>query len=466
MENFTSFVCDLNIVNESYRLAVGTVFENILPFKDGLLKKEKPCLMAGLDYDTPWTRDTAINVWNAMALLSPEVSKNTLLSVLIKENGGIRIGGQYWDAIIWTIGAYHYYKVTLDEEFFDVMFEAIKNSLKYFEDTEFDKEKNLFRGAAVYGDGVAAYPDKYTNENKDPRVWAWQDNHPKERFPVGFGLPMFALSTNCVYYEAYRIFAEICKIANKPYADYEKKADDLKKAINVNFWNEKKGSFDYLAGECDYQEGLGISFLLLFDIADNIKKNKIFENINITPNGIACVYPSFKRYLNYGGFGRHSGTVWPHVQGFFALAALSEGKTQYFENEFFWLTEKAVRDMQFSEIYHPLTGEIYGGLQEETSCYKQFLLWSSARCQTWSATAYLAMIYYGICGLNFTGNKLVIKPFLPHKMNKVVLKNLKFGNKILNLEIFRNKDYPFESEININSSKETINLKLSVKQDF
>ena len=41
----------------------------------------------------------------------PEVSRNTLLSVLMRDpdSGRVRVGGQYWDAIIWAIGAWTYF---------------------------------------------------------------------------------------------------------------------------------------------------------------------------------------------------------------------------------------------------------------------------------------------------------------------------------------------------------------------
>ena len=41
---------------------------------------------------------------------------------------------------------------------------------------------------------------------------------------------------------------------------------------------------------------------------------------------IACVEPSFDRYLKKGGYGRHSGVVWPHAQGFWARAAFEKGE--------------------------------------------------------------------------------------------------------------------------------------------
>lgn len=119
-------------------------------------------------------------------------------------------------------------------------------------------------------------------------------------------------------------------------------------------------------GGCDYQEGLGIAFALLFDVANEKQKISTLNNYATTEYGIPCVYPSFPRYNtdNGMGFGRHSGTVWPHVQGFWADAAAQNNRTDIFDKEFLSQTENAVRYYQFAEIYHPITGEIYGGRQE------------------------------------------------------------------------------------------------------
>ena len=57
------------VIEQAYRMAVGDLIGNIIPFKDGLLEREAPAIMAGLDYNTPWTRDTAINTWNGAGLL-------------------------------------------------------------------------------------------------------------------------------------------------------------------------------------------------------------------------------------------------------------------------------------------------------------------------------------------------------------------------------------------------------------
>src|SRR5437867_2651395 len=94
------FTSNQAMLNRAFRIALGDLYGNIAPFQDGLLDQVEPVVLAGLDYDTPWTRDAAINTWNAAGLVVPVVTRNTLLSVLDRDERGLRIGGQYWDAII------------------------------------------------------------------------------------------------------------------------------------------------------------------------------------------------------------------------------------------------------------------------------------------------------------------------------------------------------------------------------
>jgi len=114
-----------------YALAVRTLLANVKPWKDGLLRTEAPAIMAGEHYHKPWTRDAAYNTWNAAALLLPEAARNTLLSTLKEEDGQVLIGGQYWDAIAWTTGAWAYYAVTGDADFLPLAYQATVNSLAW-----------------------------------------------------------------------------------------------------------------------------------------------------------------------------------------------------------------------------------------------------------------------------------------------------------------------------------------------
>lgn len=458
------FACSDETLTEAYKIAITDCLSNVKPFRGGLITTPQKCIIAGADYTTPWTRDAAINVWNAFALLDGEVSKNTLFSVLKKIGNRYYIDGQYWDAMIWAIGAYQYYLVSNDNEFLEIAQNAVTNSLAKFEREEFDAADNLFRGAAVYGDGVAAYPDRYANSGSSGiESWVNVPENANQVVNIGVGLPMKALSTNCVYYQSYILLAKMNELLGISTESPLKKAAALKDAINKHFWNEEKGTYDYLAYECDYQEALGISFALLFGIADERKTALVLQNTYSTAQGIACVWPSFDRYLTLGGYGRHAGTVWPHAQGFWARACSENGFTDGFEHELYTLAEKAVRDGQFYEIYHPDTGEVYGGLQGYGSpTNNDIFLWGSCSHQTWSATAYLSCIYYEILGATIEKDSITFDPYLPTGVNEATISGLKVGNTTFNIILVRGDQYAASASFST-TSEGSVTVTLAVK---
>ena len=292
----------------------------------------------------------------------------------------------------------------------------------------------MFRGPAVYGDGIAAYPDKYSKcPNQGSGILEWVDYPGNPVYPKGYGIPMKALSTNCVYFKAYEILAEMAHALGEPAKEFEEKAAAMKKAINKNFWNEKRGSYDYLAGECDYAEGLGLAFAVLFGIADERQTALIRENTHICAHGIPCVWPTFWRYECLDGYGRHSGTIWPHIQGFWARAMHRAGHQESFEKELYLMAQKAVRDMHFSEIYHPDTGALYGGMQEQGP--GGIVEWDSRRKQTWSATAFLSLIYFEILGLTMEDGEPVFHPQLPINCGHMRIRGFEVAGWLFDLDI-------------------------------
>lgn len=416
----------------------GDIVGNVVPFADGLLEQERPVLLAGLDYNTPWTRDAAINTWNGAGLLLPEVTLNTLRSVLKRENGQLMIAGQYWDAIIWTIGAWWQYLYTGDKVFLAEAYEATRNSLAYFEQNEFNAELNLFRGPACYGDGVAAYPALYARANGSSSILDWPQANPEYVAKPGYGIPMHALSTNCLYYQAYvtliAMAQELELMADRAWSP---KAKALKQAINTHFWNVETQAYRYLVGplgDCDHQEGMGNSFALLFGIANAERAAAILEKQHVTPQGIPCLWPNFRRYASADGmsFGRHSGTIWPHIQAFWGHAASLYQHHEQFLHELRTLAEHAVRDGQFYEIYHPVNGLPYGGVQEKDG---EVVTWESCRHQTWSATGFVRLVLMGLLGMRFTPTGITIRPALPGSIEGVHLKGLSYRDASIDLRI-------------------------------
>ena len=417
------FSCGNRELEQAFSLALATLASNTKPGAAG------PCLMAGADYPTQWTRDAAINVWFAEALVDPETARNTLLSVLEERENGLEVGGQYWDRIIWAIGAERLWNVTGNESFARLAYDVLRHTAERCIREEYDPEDGLFRGPAVYGDGVSAYPPKYRNLSLSSSILRWPGEHPGERAAAGAGIPMKALSTNCIYEHAFRIIAGFARCTGKDSSEWTGRADELKEAIRLAFRNPATGLFDYLAKECDAQESLGLAFAILFGIADGEESRSILAHAYRTRHGIPCVWPAFPPY-NRKGYGRHCGTVWPHIQGFWALAALKAGRGELFAEELFALASHAVRDGQFAEIYHPEDGRIYGGIQEGGG---EYLEWRSCGRQTWSAAAFLAMVFYGIFGLNPDGSPG--QPFLPEGIRYAKLEGLYAGGKEICLMI-------------------------------
>lgn len=421
------FACGDETLERAFRLALGAFAINTRRVSSGLLTEPRPCLMAGLDYPSPWTRDAAINVYFAAALLAPDLARNTLLSVLEARDGGAVIGGQYWDRIIWLLGAERYWKTTGDRAFARLASDAGRRTMEICLREEYDPADGLFRGPAVYGDGVSAYPVRYRNPSLSSSILRWSREHPALRAPTGGGIPMKALSTNCAYQRAFRALALLAEALGEDPAGFLRRAEALKAAVNRAFWNPDTGLYDYLAGECDAQESLGLAFAVLFGIADEDRARSVFARAHRTDHGIPCVWPPFPPY-DASGYGRHCGTVWPHIQGFWALAALRAGRGDLFSRELSALAGHAVRDGQFAEIYHPEDGRIYGGIQEGGG---EYLEWRSCAWQTWSATALLAMVFYGIFGLDEEGNPG--QAFLPENIPFAELSGLRVRGRELRL---------------------------------
>ncbi len=429
---YPCFSCGNRELEQAFVLAAETLASNTKPIADGKPGKGSACLMAGADYPTQWTRDAAINVWFAEALLDPETARSTLLCVLEDRGNGPEVGGQYWDRMIWAIGAERLWEVTGDTDFAYLAYDALRRTAEQCIREEYDPEDGLFRGPAVYGDGTSAYPERYRNPSLTSSILRWPGEHPEQRAAAGVGIPMKALSTNSVYEHSFRVIARLARLRGEDGSGWIHRADALREAIRHAFWNPGTGLFDYLAGECDAQESLGLAFAILFGIADAEQTRSVMEHAFRTEQGIPCVWPAFPPY-RAKGYGRHCGTVWPHIQGFWALAALKAGRSGLFADELYALARHAVRDGQFAEIYHPEDGRIYGGIQEGGGKY---LEWRSCERQTWSAAAFLAMVFYGIFGLKPDGS--AGQPCLPEGIGYAELNGLYAGGKEIHLRIGRN----------------------------
>ena len=434
--------CSDSTIERAFAIALDDLALNIVPLKDGVLEYEELVIRAGGGYEKPWTRDAAINVWNGAGLLYPEEARSTLLATLERGDGGLRIGaeyGQYWDAIISALGVWSYYLYTGDRQLLILGFEAICNSLAFLERTEFDGERDLFRGPAVYGDGVSAYPDIYARTvGGHSSILRWVGANREHTSKPGYGLPMLALSTNCLYFRVYQILPTMAEeVAAESDRNWKIMASRLREAINRHFWMPVGGHYRYLVdpfGGSDVQESLGHSFAILFGVADGEQRESLFQTQHVTAEGIPCLWPCFDRYRRDEEYGRHSGTVWPPIQGFWAEAAARHGHADLVAGELHTLAKRAVRDGQFFELYHPETAKPYGGLQEWEG-RGIVNTWESYPHQTWSATAFLRIILLGITGMRFGTNGVRFEPCLPSPLETVELEGLRYRRATIDVVV-------------------------------
>ena len=416
--------CDNSQIKDAYDLAVNTVQINV----------RRGILAAGGDYGGEWTRDIAINSWNGVSLIMPGVAEKSLWSVTINKD---TIGHQYWDKIIWVIAALNHYNITGDPGFLKQSYRCSDNTMNQLEKNVFDKEYGLFTGPAVLADGIAGYPEPvFDKTNYSSFVLDHKD-----------ASTIKCLSTNCLYYGAYISLIEMATTLQKDSEvidNYKSKASRLKDAILKYFYNEKENKLYYLIdhqGNIDKsQEAMGYSFAVIFGIINKDQAFRLINNTVTSKYGITCVYPDFPRY-SPDKPGRHNNILWPMATGFFAQACILGNNMKSFTDELNGLTHLALDEdkgnYQFWEIYNPYTGKPDGGYQaagKERPDYH----WNSCRLQTWSATAYIHMIHFGLAGIRVCNDFLRLEPFLPENIHYLKLTDLLYRQARLSIVLIGN----------------------------
>ncbi len=395
----------------------------------GLLSPDAPFLIrAGGDYNTPWTRDASINSWCAGSLLEPEVARNTLLAVCQKDESGryiIQLDNQSWDKIVWATGAYDYWITTGDDAFLPVAYQIISTALETLEETRYNSDFGLFTGGSFFNDGIAGYP---LNLHAAGNNSSFVGDHPAVK-------EIMSLSTNCLYYHAYQVAAEMAQALDDSAsaAHWEQKRTWLKAAVHLQLWDKETGTFYYFrypnGTAARYQEACGSIFALLFGLVNEPENLQLLHRLKTSPRGILSIVPAFPGLFSEEQPGRHNNLIWPFINGLYIMAAAENGQEDLVTAALRSLT-KLVENTQgeFYEIYHAKTGLPDGGWQ----CGQH---WASCHHQTWSASAYLGAIYKGIFGLHPCQKGLSFRPCIPNRMADAQLDGLTIRGMQLHLTI-------------------------------
>lgn len=399
-------------LDRAFALAVRTVDLNTA---DSLLK-------AGSGYGGEWTRDIAINTWNGVSLLRPEIARFSLWSVTTDDRS--RVGHQYWDKIIWVVAAYNHYLVTGDRDFLRRAYLCSKNTIAELEDSAFERRYGLFMGPAVFQDGIAGYDEPVCDPENDSSYVLDHKN----------ASAIKCLSTNCTYYAAYRALAAMSRLeGDNLAAGFERRAKALRTAIRKNLYDPTGNKLNYLVDHRGvvhpYQEALGIAFAGLSGVVTPAEMSRIVRGAYVSDFGIPCVYPAFPRFTVEQP-GRHNATIWPFVNAFYADAAMRAGQTEAFESELKNMARLAIEygPDNFQEVYNMTTGAPDGGWQRGKK-------WWLNPHQTWSATGYLRLFLLDVFGMEFSTEGLTLRPAGLNGFDRIELKDVPYRNALLDITL-------------------------------
>ena len=364
-------------------------------------------LRAGGGYADPWTRDAAINAWQAGAWLLPEVSADTLRMVC-EPRDRVVWDDQWWDQVIWVVGAHRVAMVTGDPAWARWAYRVGLATVERL-DERCREPDGLYRGPAVMTDGITGYPPQLHDRGRAGESFVL--DHPgTER--------LRCLSTNALYVWAFRAMAELAEVAGDQPSPWTARADALAAGVRSAFWIEQEERFGYLRttdGRCfDDQEGLGLALAILSGTATGDQVPATLAHLRRAPGGLPAVWPHYEGFDD-DRFGRHNGALWPMIMGVWAQAEASVGDADAFGHDLDLLCRLFENgDDRFFELYHPVTGQPDGGWQIGRH-------WRSEPDQTWSAATLIGTVLHGVAGLQPHWDRLDCRPCLPPGLESIEL---------------------------------------------
>lgn len=414
------------------------VARNVVPGRSP--DEPKRYLRAGGGYADPWTRDAAVNAWQAGCWLFPEITGSTLEMVCDNQNGVVW-DTQWWDQSIWIIGSWFQGVVARDLDWVGYTYLVGRTTLSRQERHGFDQDAGLFRGPAFIADGISGYPRSLHDPNLDHESFVLDHEQT---------LGVYSLSTNVIMAWSNRVLAEAARLCGDDPDPWQRRADELTSGIRSAFhladgrwaslispvYDQSSASSDgirsadqshgdqssagttaiilngkkYLA-HC-YVEAAGFALLVLAGIVSGEQAHSVVAQVGRTRAGVVAVYPHFAGFDDQH-FGRHNVACWPVITGLVAQAGAMSGNAALFASDLQSFAKLIMGSQnEFFEVYHPVTARPDGGWQAERS-------WRSEPDQTWSATAFLGTLLYGLLGLRPQWDGLRFDPLVPPGFDQV-----------------------------------------------
>ncbi len=398
ISHLPQFNSDILLSDALYNLSLDELIKNMA--KDGTYN-------TGKEWQGVWTRDVSYSTVLSLALVQPEIAKNSLLRK-VKNNRIIQdtgTGGAWpvsTDRTTWALAAWELYKFTGDKNWLAQAYEIIVNSLEDDLKVAHDAQTHLVCGESSFLD--------------------WREQtYPKWMQPIDI-FNSKCLGTNVVHFQSFVIVSEMGKLLGKETKKFSDIAKKLKTAINEKFWMEEKGYYGQFFYGKNYEilsprtEALGEALSVLYNVADAEKQMKIIENTPVTEFGIPCIFPQIPNIQPY-----HNNGIWAFVESFWALASAKVGNEESLIHSIGGIYRQAALFLTNKENMVAEGGD-YAGTAINSDR------------QLWSVAGNLALVYRIFMGMDFQPEGIEFKPFVPKSFaGKKSLTN--FAYRQMNLEI-------------------------------
>ena len=425
----------LVIEPETYFYMLCNRYGNAWKIPEGLMPSG-PVFWAGYGFPTYlYTRDTAFSSMLGTAHILPEVVASHLKHLRgLRRKVGLKVSRKHeipiagipmeqldisevefaqryntncytrrTDDIVWVLGLWQVYLTTGQDD----LLPYIQREFDYFDEHFYryflDPADGLYRGQPTFID-VAT--DCYLGRGPSETIL------------------LKALSTNCMYLEAFRIIARIARQLG--YVDQgnmmEERAENLKQAIQKSFGDNDYRFYKFENGTySDRKEILGLAFAVLFNVVSLDEGDALLSSYHDGDYGRPLFWPFYGSDRVY-----HDNSSWPFTEGFFALAEYKLGNKQ-----------DAIRKRMARLCRHGLQGDFNEVLEWKTGA------WAGCPGYLWSSAAYLALVYKMMAGICVDEpGRIRFAPVLPKELgSRLVLSGLQFGKMIVDLHLNGNGEH-------------------------
>lgn len=363
-----------------------------------------------------WTRDLAYSVDLALAGFEPKRSVSSLLfktselkdSVGEKGHGQIiqdtGSGGSYpvsTDRVVWALGAWEVMKYLNDEErasFLNKIYPILCNTIEQDRKLVYDNSDGLYRGEQSFLDWREQTYPQWTKKNV---------------LPIALSK---ALSVNVLYYGLLKITSECAGLQKneKDAARYNHWAKELKKAINLHFYDRESGLYstylisDGLNNICVKRfDLLGNALAILLEVADKKRAERVLANYPIGLHGPAVVWPQERNVPIY-----HNQGIWPFVTAYWIKAASKQNNASAVNQGVLTMHRLAALNLSNMENYDFVSGKAEVDGQTLNGPVV------NSRRQLWSVAGYMSMVQSVLFGQQTSLEGIRFAPYITAKLHQ------------------------------------------------